>query len=217
MGKKQKSSGKLQLKKLFDYKTGTLAPTVLAIFYLVFPWFNTGVLDQTTAIFGIMFLTIAVMRARTSNYVLSGFFQALIGICYLFAITGLLDATFLWTFTIILAALFFIFELEFIKFGPKTTKADAFQIVPLTILGFALIAAFAGYGGNVYIIDFSNTFEMLNYLTVMLFSLVYAFQIAGWNITKAEKTTNQLILVLAFAAVATALMGTYQGTLFQWS
>ena len=202
--------------KLFDWKTANLSTTIVAIFYLIFPWFSVGVLDTTTAIFGIMFLTVAIMRAKPSNRVISGFCQAFIALCYLSAVAGLMDITILWTTTLILTAVFFAFELGFLKFTPQTTKADVFQIVPLTILAFALLMGFAGYA-SIFIISFTNMFEWLNYAAMMLFCFVSAFQVAGWNVTGKEKSTNTLILFLGIAIVATALLGTYQGTLFAWS
>ena len=202
--------------KLFDWKTANLSTTLVGLFYLVFPWFSMGVLDTTTAIFGIMFISIAIMRAKPSNRVISGFFQAFIALCYLSAVAGLMDLSILWIITLVLTGLFFVFELGFLKFTPQTTKADAFQIVPLMILGFALLMGFAGYA-SIFVISFTNMFEWLNYAAMMLFCFVSAFQVAGWNVTGKEKSTNTLILFLGIAIVFTALLGTYQGTLFAWS
>ena len=212
-----KSSYKgIALNKLVDYKTANIAPFALGLFYLIFPWLSSGTLDQTTAIFGMVFLTIAIMRAKPSNTVLGGFFLGLIGVSYLFSVAGILALEFLWMFSLILFGLFFVFELGFFKVGPSTTRSDAFQMVPLVIIGFALITSFAGYG-SIYAVDYTNIFEAFNYASIMAFCLVSAFQIGGWNVTGKDKSTNQLILILALAAIGTAFMGVYQGTLFQWS
>lgn len=206
-------SKSIKLNALVNYKKGNLGATLLALVYLIFPWFNTGTLDPTIAIFGLMFLTIAVMRAKPKNSVISGLCQAFIGIIYLFAITGIIPVATLWTLTLVLAAIFFILELGFVKFGPTTSKADAFQIVPLTLLAFGLIVSILGYS-TLFVIDWQNTLVALNYVAILLFCLLSLLQVAGWNI--AGKSTNTWIMVFAIAAIATLVLGTTQGTLWQW-
>jgi len=201
--------------RLFDWKSGNLGAMMLAITYLVLPWLTTGIFDATTTIFGIMFLTMAVMRAKPNNSVFGGLFQAFIAVGYLFAVAGVMNTSILWILTILLAIGFFIFELGFVKWGPTTSKADAFQIVPLTILAFSIVTTLAGYN-QLYTIDFNRIFSALNYIGLMLFCFVSAFQLSGWSVTGNEAGTNKLILVLALMTVASAILGIYQGTLFAW-
>ena len=221
MARKTRASptSKLSFSSLIDYKTGNLGAFMLGIFYLLFPWFTSGILNETMAIFGLMFITIAVMRAKGSNTVLGGFMQAFIGIVYILALAGIMPIATLWIFAIILTVAFFILEMGYVKFGPTTQKADAFQIVPFTLMTVALLVSIIGYS-NLFIIDWGNLLVALNYVAVFLFCALSMFQVAGWNIADKKKTesktTNKYIMLFAVAAVITAVAGTYQGTLFQW-
>lgn len=210
------STQKLSIGALLSWEKANLAPFALAIFYLIFPPIWSGSMDQTTMIFGLMFLTITIMRAKGSNYVISGLVQAFIGVSYFSAVAGLIALEALWILSIVCFVIFLVFELTSFHFGPRTNRSDAFQIVPLCILGFTLVMALANYG-SIYVIDFANPLSALNYVAVMLFCFVYMFQIAGWNVTGKQKTTNYLILALAIGAIFFAFAGTTQGTLWAWS
>jgi hypothetical protein len=209
-----KYSKGLSFNALLNYKNGNIASFALGIFYIIFPWLSSGVLNETMAIFGLMFLTVSIMRAKPSNTVIGGLFQAFIGVIYLFALAGLVNMTVLWFMTIGLAFVFFIFELGFVKFGPVSKKADVFQVVPFTILAFGLIISMAGYS-TLFVIDWQNWLIALNYVAVLLFSLMSALQLAGWNI--GGKSTNTWLTVFAVAAIVTSVVGVYQGSLFQWT
>lgn len=204
----------INLGALTNYKTGNLASFVLGIFYIIFPWLSLGQFVPEVTIFGLVFLTIAVMRAKASNAVLSGLAQAFIGVIYVFAIAGIIDVAFLWILSIGLVALFFILELGFIKIGPITKKADAFQIVPLTILSFGLMLSIAGYS-DLFVVSWSSPLIALNFVAILLFCLFSLLQIAGWNV--AGKSTNTMILLFAVGAIATAILSVYQGSLLAWA
>jgi hypothetical protein len=210
-----KTARGVSINALIDYKNANLASFLLGIFYVLFPWFSSGQLNETTAIFGFMFLTIAIMRAKKSNTVLGGLCQAFIGVIYLFALAGLVDMTILWFFSIALLLIFFVLELGFVKFGPITPHADAFQIVPLTILVVGLLLSMIGYSTLFTIPWQANLLVSLNYVAIFMFSLLSMFQLAGWNI--GGRSTNTWIMLFAAIAVITAVVGTYQGTLWQWT
>ena len=203
----------IPLNALVNTQNANLGFTLMGLFYLLFPFLLSG-LDYSTAIFGIMFLTIAIIRAKSRITVIGGLAAAFIGIIYFMASVNAMNIDTLWTLTLILAAIFFIFELGFLKYGPTTSRAKAFAIIPLALLSFSLILAFIGY--NPYIvIDWNRIWSALNYLCVLLVSLLGMLQIAGWNVI-GKKSTNKWLLIFALGAVATAFLGTYQGTLFQW-
>ena len=212
MGKGRTVRG-IPLNALVNTQNANLGFTLMGLFYLIFPFLLSS-LDYSTVIFGIMFLTIAVIRAKSRISVIGGLAAAFIGIIYFMASISAMNIDTLWTLTLILAAIFFIFELGFLKFGPTTSKAKAFAIIPLALLSFSLILGFIGY--NPYIvIDWDRIWSALNYLCVLLVSLLGMLQIAGWNVI-GKKNTNKWLLIFALGAVATAFLGTYQGTLFQW-
>jgi hypothetical protein len=200
---------------LLNYRNANIASFALGIFYLLFPWFSSQHLNETVGIFGLMFLTISVMRAKKSNTVLGGLFQAFIGVIYLFALVGLVNINILWFLAIALTIGFFILELGFVKVGPITPHADAFQIVPFTLLTFGLLISMMGYS-TLFVIPWSqNMLVSLNYIAVFMFSLLSMLQLAGWEV--AKKGTNTWILAFAAIAIITAVIGTYSGTLFQWT
>lgn len=209
-----RSTTKIPFNALLKWENGNLGVFLLGLFYLIFPWMTSGVLNETTAIFGLMFLTIAVMRAKGSNTVVGGLCQAFIGVIYICAIGGLISMATLWTTAIILTAIFFVLEMGFFKFGPITKKADAFQIVPLTLMTFALLMAISGQS-TLFVIDWGNMLVALNYVSIFLFCALATLQLAGWNI--AGKNTNKYIMLFAVLAIALAIFGTYQGTLWQWT
>lgn len=204
---------KLPFKQLTSFKSGTLGSFALGVFYLIFPWFTQGALDPLMSIFGLMFLTIAFMRAKGSNTVIGGLCQSFIGIMYVFAVGGVISIDNLWILSIVCTALFFILELGFVKLGPTTKRSDAFQIVPLTLMTFVLLLSIIGYT-SIFVIDMNNLMVTGNYIAVFLFCALSMLQLAGWNI--AGKNTNKWITIFAVAAIALAFIGTYQGTLFQW-
>ena len=214
MGKgKERSVRGIPLNALVNTEDANLGFTLMGLFYLIFPFLLSS-LDYSTIIFGIMFLTIAIIRAKTRISVIGGLAAAFIGIIYFMASVNAMDIDTLWTLALILAAIFFILELGFLKYGPTTSKAKAFAIIPLALLSFSLILGFIGY--NPYIvIDLDRIWSALNYLCVLLVSLIGMLQIAGWNVIGKENT-NKWLLIFALGAVATAFLGTYQGTLFQW-
>jgi hypothetical protein len=200
-------------KHLYSYKTGNLGFLVMALVYGLLPWFTSGSIDETLAIFGIMFFTIGVMRAKGSNTVLGGLLAGFIGIIYLFALAGIIPLATLWTLAILFTIGFFIFELNVVKFGPTTQRSDAFQMVPLTILSFILILGIVGYG-NLVIFNMSDIMAALNYLAITVFCILSMFQVAGWSLM--GKTTNRWITILALVAAATAFMDIYGISLMQW-
>jgi len=203
------------LKKMVDYKKGNLGITLLAIFYLAFPIISLGRLDTNLLISGLMLLTIAVMRAKESNSVLAGFLQGFLGVVYILAIAGLITSTYLSVFAILLAIGFFVLEFGMVKFGPITKKADAFQIVPFMLLGVGILLSLFGLS-TLFSASFQSfSWNTMNFLAMLLFSLFSAFQVAGWNLAKGN--TNKFLIIFAVGAIATALLGAYQGVLFQWT
>lgn len=205
----------LSLRKMFDYKKGNLAISLLAVFYLIFPIVSLGRIDTNLLIYGLMFLTISVMRAKESNAVVAGFIQALMGVVYVLAIAGLISSTYLMVFGVLLTAIFFAFELGLIKFGPITRKADAFQIVPFTLLSVGILLSLFGLSTLFQASFASFSWSTINFVAILMFSLFSSFQIAGWNL--AKNNTNKFLIIFAFGAVATTILGTYQGVLWQWT
>jgi len=209
-----KKTRDIQLKSLVQWQTGNLGFTLLGIFYLLFPWFTSGVFDTGTALFGLMFLSIGIIRSKSKATVLGALFAALLGICYFSSSIAFLDISFLWVASILLFIGFIVFEMGFLKFGPVTEKAKAFIVVPLALLSFSLILAFIGKN-PMLTISWSNLWVAMNYLTVLLFSIFSMLGVVGWDVM--GKNTNKWVMLFAVAAIATAFMGTYQGTLFQWA
>lgn len=210
---KERTVRGISINAMFDTKNGNLGISLMALFYILFPFLLSG-LDYSTAIFGIMFLTVAIIRVKSRISVIGGLAAAFIGIIYFTASLSAMDIYTLWTLTLIFAAIFFVFELGFFKYGPTTSKAKGFAVVPLALLSFSLILAFVGYNPYIHI-DFSRMWSALNYLCILLVSLLAMFQVVGWNVI-GKKNTNKWILIFALGAVVTAFLGTYQGTLFQW-
>lgn len=217
MTRRRVSTTKIPWNALFDWKNANLGAFMLGVFYLIFPWMTSGVLDEGMAIFGLMFLTISIMRAKGSNTVIGGLMSGFIGVIYLCAIGGVVNMATLWMFTLIFAAIFFIFEMGIFKIGPISKKADAFQIVPFTLMTFALLLSMTGYS-TIFIIDWSgNIIVALNYLAVFLFCALSMLQLAGWNVAGTDAKTNKWIMLFAVVAIAVAVFGTFQGTLWQWT
>jgi len=154
------------------------------------------------------------MRAKPSNSVIAGLCQGFIGITYAFAIANLVNVAILWIVTLILAAVFFILELGFVKIGPITAKADGFQAVPLTFLTFSLGLSVVGYS-TLFIVSWATPLVALNFIAVLLFSLFALLQVTGWSV--AGRNTNLMLVLFAVGAIACAVLGVYQGTLFQWT
>lgn len=204
----------LKIEELFNWKNGNLGFTLLGVFYLIFPWFASGVLNTMTAIFGMMFLSIAILRARPSVSVLGALMVAFLGISYTFGSIAFLPVALIWTYTIVLFAIFLVFEFQFLKFGPSTSSAKGFAIVPLSLLSFNLILAFIGKNPTLAI-SWNQGLVAINYLAILLFSFVSMCDLGGWKVMGSS--TDKWILAFAILAVATAFLGTYQGTLFQWS
>lgn len=203
----------IPIRELFQWKNANLGFTLLGLFYLIFPWFSSGTFDTVTAMFGMMFLGIAVLRAKGSVSVLGALCVAFLGICYFFGSIALMDIALLWTLTIVLFVGFIIFEMGFVKLGPTTSSAKAFSIVPLSLLAFSLILAFVGKN-PVLTIDTTQIMVALNYLAVLLFSLFSIFDLGGWQVMGPK--TDRWLLLFALLAVATAFLGIYQGSLGQW-
>ena len=200
---------------MFDYHKGNLGISLLAIFYIAFPIVALRAIDTNLLIYGLMFLTIAIMRAKESNSVLAGFIQALMGVIYILAIAGVLSSTYLMVFGILLTAIFFAFEASIVKFGPITKKADAFQVVPFTLLSVGILLSLFGLSTLFQASFASFSWTTLNFVAILLFSIFSAFQITGWNL--AKNNTNKFLILFAIGAVATTLLGTYEGVLFQWA
>jgi hypothetical protein len=54
----------------------------------------------------------------------------------------------------------------------------------------------------------------INYLAVLLFSLFSMLDLGGWRVMGAS--TDKWIMLFAVAAIATAVLGVYQGTMWSW-
>jgi hypothetical protein len=203
----------LPINKMFEWKNANLGFTLLGLFYLIFPWFASGRLNNVTAMFGMMFLAIAILRAKGSVSVLGSLFVAFLGICYFFGSISLMDINLLWFLAIVMFVGSLVFELGFIKIGKSTSSAKAFVLVPLSLISFSLILALIGKNPRL-IIDWKNMWTSLNYVAILLFSTVTMLDIAGWKV--AGGSTNKWIMLFAIFAIATAFMGIGQGTLWQW-
>jgi len=204
----------ISINQLFAWKNANLGFTILGLFYLLFPWLALGTFNNVTAMFGMMFLCIGIIRAKGSVSVLGGLFAAFLGISYFFGTIALMDIAQLWLMAIVFFVLFLIMELGFVKIGPRTTSAKTFAIVPLALLTFSLVLAFIGQN-PMLTIDWTNLWVSLNYLSILMFAFLSMIELVGWHIAGAN--TNKLILLFAIAAIATAFMGIYQGSLWQWT
>jgi hypothetical protein len=187
---------------------------MLGIFYLLFPWFSTGSFDQTNAVFGMMFLTIGIVRAKPSISVIGGIMMSFLGMAYFFGSIAFLEMSFVWMLSIIMFGAFLVFELGYLKIGPSTSTAKAFILVPLALLTFSLALAFVGRN-PIIAIDFTNLWVALNYVAILAFSLFTMLGIAGWRVM--GPSTDKWIMMLAILAVATAFLGVYQGSLVMWN
>lgn len=204
---------KIPFNKMIEWKNANLGFTLLGLFYLVFPWFATGVFNNVTAMFGMMFLAIGLLRAKGSVSVLGALFVAFLGICYFFGSISFMDKALLFTLSILLFIGFLVFELGFVKFGRKTSGAKAFVLVPLSLIVFSLVLAFIGKNPTLTI-SFTNMWIPLNYLAILLFSLVSMLDIAGWRVMGSS--TGKWAMIFAIVAVVSAFMGIGAGTLWQW-
>jgi hypothetical protein len=217
MRKRKMAKGKIQgipSKAMFKWQNANLGFTLLGLFYLVAPWLSSGVFNTITAMFGMMFLSIGILRAKVRVSVLGALFASFLGICYFFGSVALMDITLLWGMTIVLFIGFLIVEMGFFKVGPTTKSAKAFVIVPLSLLSFSLILAFLGKN-PVLTINWNQMVVAINYLAVLLFSLFSMLDLGGWRVMGAS--TDKWIMVFAVAAIGTAVLGIYQGSLWMWS
>lgn len=200
-------------KNLVSYQKSTLGFSLMAVAFIFLPWLNQGVIDQTLTIFGILWLQIAVMRAKGANTVIGGLCTAFIALSYMSVIGGIISIIYLFPLTLGLTALFFILEMGFFKFGPTTQKSDAFQIVPMAIMSFILITGLLGYN-SLFVFNMNDIMGAINYLGLLFFSVLTMLDVAGWKIM--GKKTNLWITIFALAVVATAFMDAYGISLFRW-
>jgi hypothetical protein len=204
------------IKQLFNWKTANIAPTLLGIAYLILPFLAGGAsMDYTTITFGLMFLGIAIVQAKTKPTFLSGLFSSIVGICYVFTVATQIDTAILWATSLICFGGIVVFEIVQVKIGPANAKAKVLTVVPLTLLGFSILLGIAGYNPYV-VLDWSgHLLVALNYIAVMLFCWLYVFNYAGWK--PLGNGTVMWINLMAIAAVLLTLIGIYQGTLYSWT
>jgi hypothetical protein len=200
-------------KQMFGWKTGNLALTVIALFYLVIPIWRTlttrGVpLDQGMVIFGMTFLCVSLVKAKASPTVLGGVFTAVLGISYMMLVMTSVSASVLWITSILLFVATLVFEIGIFKFGPSNSKAKALTLVPLTFIGFSIILALVGYN-PVVVINWKYWTIALSYLATMVFCWLYVLDYAGWEVFKSK--TGRWMTVMAVVAVAFSVLGMLQG------
>ena len=201
---------KVPLKEMFNWKNGNIAPTIIGFWFLVLPLLLYKAVDTRVMLLGFTFLSIAIVRASKNPTVLGALFSALIGLAYFFGFMSTINPAIMWSMSLVCFALVCIFEFGIFKIGPTNAKAKALSILPLGIMGFALLLGAVGYNPA---LAFNWTQWMIAffYSAVMLFCWIYVLQQAGWQPFKTR--TTLLMNLLAFVAVGLSILGMMQGTL----
>jgi hypothetical protein len=205
----------IPFKQMANWKTGNIAPFLLGIWYIILPFLaQTANINMKMLLFGFTFFSISLIRVKSRPTVLASLATALLGINYFLFMMTTINQNILWTLSIILFALVLVSEFDIFRFGPSSAQAKDLTIVPLTILGFAILLGIAGY--NPYIrFDWSRQMLVcLNYLAVMLFCFLFVFDRIGYR--PFGRSTITYMNLMAVAAVLLSVIGVYQGSLFQW-
>jgi hypothetical protein len=208
--------------EMLSWKSGNLGLTILGLWYMVLAFLTPAQYgvptinyspNQGILLFGIMFLSISLVNAKSRPTMFGSVFAMLIGLCYFMGLMTGINPAILWTLSLALFAGVLVFELDIVKFGPTNIKAKMLTIVPLAIIGFSLILALVGYNP---VIKFNWNYWMsaLNLLSVMILSWLYVFEYIGYKPLKGR--TNLWLNILALLAVVLSLIGVAQGSLFAW-
>lgn len=191
------------LKMLFNWKTGNLGRALLAFFWLLFPWFTSGMFDTTLVIYGLMLLQLAFMNAKSKNSVIAGIACSASGFVYLSALVNLINIATLWILEILLTLIFFVTELGILKFGPSTSQARVATVLPYGLITFSILFSILGFC-TIYAINFANFIVSIPMICMFLYSGLSFLQILGWDMFKAK--TDKAIMFFAFAIVAISIL-----------
>lgn len=200
----------IPIKDMFSYKLGTLGPTLIGLSYLILPFLLSQAINVGLVLFGLTFLSIGLIKARSKPTVLGCIFAMLIGLSFFFNTMTTIGTSILWTVSLLLFVGVLIFELHIFKFGPSNASAKSLLIVPLAILGFSYLLAFAGYNPmisinwNVWMITF-------NYLAVMLFCWISVLEVGGYR--PFGKDTPKYATTIALISVILVALSFLQGTM----
>ena len=197
---------KIPLKTMFKWNSKSFAPSLLGVWFIIYPWFTKGVLTPETAIFGFTFFAIGLISAGTkAPTLIASLLTAFLGINYFLYSMNAITSPMLWTFSMIMFAVVLVFEFGIFKIGPSTVQAKDLAIVPLTLLGFAILLGLAGI--NPYITINWNRYILvgISYLALMVFCFLFVFERVGYR--PFGKNTVTWLNIMAIATVALTLFG----------
>ncbi len=201
---------KIPFKQLFGWKTGNIAPTLIGLWFIILPLVMFQAIDMRIMLLGFTFLSIAIVRVSTKPTILASLFSSFIGLAYFFGFLINMNPAIMWTLSIVLFGAVCIFEFDIFKFGPTNAKAKSLAILPLGIMGFALILGMLGYN-PLLAFNWGQWMIAFFYFAVMVFCCIYVFDLAGWQPFK--KRTVLCMNLLAIVAVGLSVLGMLQGTL----
>lgn len=212
-------------KEILSWKSGNLGLTILGVWLAVLafmspnrggvPGINT-VANEGIFAMGIMFLSVALINAKSRPTVLGSLFTMMIGLCYFMGFVSNMNIAILWTLSLGLFALVLVFELDIFKFGPSSNKAKLLTVVPLAIVGFTLLLGFFGYGP----LTFNWTYWMtaVYQFAIMVFCWLYVWDyVASSHRKLLGMSMNNWLNILPLLAVALSLLSVGQGTILPLS
>jgi hypothetical protein len=206
---------KVPFREMIKWKTGNIAPTAVG-FACVIATLLSGKnisLYQSTLQFGLTFIAVAIIMAKSSPTVFGSLFTMALGISYFFTyFTNIADAI-LWAVTLALFVGVVIFEFGIFKLGPSNSKAKVLIAVPLSIVAFALLFGLVGYG--TYTFNWNTRLYLsLGYFAIMLFSWLKVFEIGGYKPFKGK--TYLWLNILGLAGAFLIFLSIYQQGLLPW-
>lgn len=197
----------IPFKQMTSWKSGNLGLLLIALTYLAVPFLFGKPLGQTSILFGLTWLCVALVKAKSSPTVLGSFFTALLGLSYFLTVLTTADA-WLWTASLAFTALTFVFELGLFKFGPSNAKAKVLTVVPVLLLGFYILLGFAGQNTRL-LINWNNWGIAVSYVALMVYSFLFTFDEAGYRPFKGK--TTLYMNIMAIAVLLLAILGIMQG------
>jgi hypothetical protein len=205
----------IPFKQMLDWRKGNFAPTVIGLASSVIPLLagKNITLYQGTIMFGLAFIAVGLIKTKGSPTIIGALCTALLGLTYFFrAFTNLPDAT-LWIVAILLFAITLIFEFDVFKFGPSSSQARMFIVIPLATVGFAILLGIAGL--TTYTFNWkTGLYLSLSYIATMLFCWISVFDLGGYKPFKTK--TVFWCNVLGIVAALFLAVSIYQQGLLPW-
>jgi hypothetical protein len=202
------------IKAMLSWKNGTLAYTLIGLSYLIAPFIVSNALNYGLILFGCLFIAIGLIQARKKPSALGCFFAMLLGLCFFFGNYGTISIAALWGLSLLFFVLVLVFELDIIKFGPSSAKGKVLLTIPLGVLAFNYLLAFAAPYLNFHspiMINYAVWMVVFNYLAVMLVCWIGVFNFAGYKLL--GKSTNTWFNLLALVSVALVFLSAFQGAI----